>query len=128
MIHKGDRPEGWTTTPEAWTYLTRRGKRVIAALMRRIDFDDSQRCLNDDLFIKDAPYDSEERDYLEAHCNQCPFLTACREYALVHEEHNYYAAMTAEQRKRVRAEQGIMLVHRDTADLHGLIPAREAAA
>lgn len=128
MIHKGSKPAGWHSTPEAWTYIQRGGKRVIAALMRRIDFDDSQTCLGDDLFIKDGPYGSDEKEYLALHCAGCPFLAPCGEYALAHEEHNYYAGMTAEDRKRARRELGVMLLHRDSADVHGLIPAARPAA
>lgn len=125
MIHvqHGTKPPGFATTPEAWAYVKNRGRTFIAAFMRRIDFDGSQACAGmDDLYLAEHQFTPEELAVMDATCTRCRFLPACTDYALSHEQHNYYAGMTSRNRAEARRMRGVILVNRDAPDQYGLIP------
>lgn len=122
-VNRGTRPPGFTSMPEAWAEVrTSTGAVKIAALMRRIDFDGTQACTGEDLFIAEQAYTADDIDYMTDLCESCPFMRQCREWSLAHDLHNFYAGMTARQRVLERERFSIMYVQRDNPTVAGLIP------
>ena len=120
MIRRGGRPPGWVSTPEAWRYVDRAGRRLVAALLRPISFDGTQPCAGWDDWIQDR-WEDDHAALLKRVCASCPFMEKCAEWGLAHEEHGVWGGMTPTERRAARKRRGILLVNRDSADLHQLV-------
>jgi hypothetical protein len=118
-VELGTVPPGFTTPAERWKHMIGGD---VAAMMRRIDFDGTQKCDGDDRYTSegDWEYDDETAADMYATCHGCPFLTPCRDWAVAHERWNYYAGTTPMERNRYRRLHRIQVVDRYASSLYGL--------
>lgn len=75
--------------------------------MRYEDVDWEQascRGVNTELFYLEINYEAfTVNPQLRRMCTDCPILADCREYAILNENHGFWAGLTAKQRNTLRA-------------------------
>ena len=116
-------PPGFHRPPVS---ISRVGK-SIAATVSKPAYDGSQLCAGDPMFTAEGEWDDLEIGRMFGLCDRCPFYTACLDYAIAHERHNYYAGTTPAQRNRHRKAFGILVVEPGLEPMYGLEPARRTA-
>lgn len=125
-LHLHSTPPGFTTPAERWRRMP---DGATAAMMRRIPFDGTQACTDDDAYVSEGDWEDEELgEAMRAKCERCPFLDACRDWGIAHERWNYYGGTTPAERNRYRKLHRIILVDRYASSLYGLTSERREYA
>jgi hypothetical protein len=105
--------ENLRTPPTSHEYVTRRGKRVLVAVMPLPQWDGTEPCVGDDIYTnerKDQRPSSSELEEMGRRCGTCPRFDACFEWAIAHEASYFWAGTTAQQRKAIRQHRKQSLV------------------
>lgn len=82
-------------------------------------FDGSQPCrdVDPESFFPKTPQDSLKASKAAARvCAGCPFLDACREYAIAHDVQGFWGGLTEQERREERKRRGITPVRVRVSD------------
>lgn len=79
--------------------------------IKRPNYDGTQNCygLDTSFFYIETTTKGKEPHYemLRTICSDCPFLSECAEYAIVHEKSGFWGGLTAFQRRKIRETRKI---------------------
>jgi hypothetical protein len=116
-------PTTYDVIPRQWKVidLPKVGE-VVAAMMpypgRMLE---DRACTGDDRFTDDNAFNSSvQRQQMSEVCYSCKVQTACREYAIAHEDYGLWAATTPSDRRYVRRRRRQVLVEPHMAHVYGL--------
>lgn len=99
--------------PNEYEYVHRRGRLTLAAVMPMPRWDGSEPCVGDPIYTDERAHgraNPSELAVMAERCNQCPRHLPCKEWAIAHEAHFYWAGTTPQDRKAIRAQRGQSLV------------------
>jgi hypothetical protein len=103
-------PSDLPVQPLRHAQVTRKTGLMLAVLMPYPRYTGEEPCKDDDAFThdrsEDGHQDQEEINLMKQVCMACPMRTPCAEWALAHEAHFFWGAMTAAERDEVRASRG----------------------
>ena len=112
-MRKPLKPSALPIQPLKHAYVQRKTGNMLAVLMPYPRYTGTEPCANDDAFTHDRSLeghqDLEEIALMRTVCMSCPMRTACAEWALAHEAHFFWGAMTATERESVRLARGQVL-------------------
>lgn len=120
-----DDPTTWEVIPKTWRVVdVPRVGQVLAVLMPYPGQSAEDRaCAGDERFLNfnllSHPVNAQR---LSEVCAGCNVLTACREYAIAHEDYGVWGGTTPKQRRVIRRQRRQALVPPEIAYAYGLRP------